>query len=168
MSSSGSTGDAHVRAEVADFLSSHHAARFKAFERKEVATIARAFLEACYVDLGLRPDLVDQEHLREALLEVLPRRLDPHAPMSARAPEVVRALLDHHFEEHSNPNAWSLDPVFDEAKGSFAGLLESGGGREKRAEKPETIERPGSKLGRNDPCPCGSGKKYKKCCGANS
>ncbi|MEA1960510.1 MAG: SEC-C metal-binding domain-containing protein [Bacillota bacterium] len=22
------------------------------------------------------------------------------------------------------------------------------------------------KVGRNDPCPCGSGKKYKKCCGA--
>ena len=26
----------------------------------------------------------------------------------------------------------------------------------------------GEKVGRNDPCPCGSGKKYKKCCGANS
>ncbi|MBM6829538.1 SEC-C domain-containing protein [Anaerotignum lactatifermentans] len=25
----------------------------------------------------------------------------------------------------------------------------------------------GQKIGRNDPCPCGSGKKYKKCCGAN-
>lgn len=25
-----------------------------------------------------------------------------------------------------------------------------------------------SKIGRNDPCPCGSGKKYKKCCGLNS
>ena len=23
------------------------------------------------------------------------------------------------------------------------------------------------KVGRNDPCPCGSGKKYKKCCGVN-
>ncbi|NQT67029.1 MAG: SEC-C domain-containing protein [Actinobacteria bacterium] len=23
-----------------------------------------------------------------------------------------------------------------------------------------------SRVGRNDPCPCGSGKKYKKCCGA--
>ncbi len=23
------------------------------------------------------------------------------------------------------------------------------------------------KIGRNDPCPCGSGKKYKKCCGVN-
>lgn len=26
----------------------------------------------------------------------------------------------------------------------------------------------GKKIGRNDPCPCGSGKKYKKCCGANA
>jgi preprotein translocase subunit SecA len=26
----------------------------------------------------------------------------------------------------------------------------------------------GAKVGRNDPCPCGSGKKYKKCCGATS
>ena len=24
-----------------------------------------------------------------------------------------------------------------------------------------------TKVGRNDPCPCGSGKKYKKCCGQN-
>jgi uncharacterized protein YecA (UPF0149 family) len=24
----------------------------------------------------------------------------------------------------------------------------------------------GKQPGRNDPCPCGSGKKYKKCCGA--
>ena len=24
-----------------------------------------------------------------------------------------------------------------------------------------------NKIGRNDPCPCGSGKKYKNCCGAN-
>jgi hypothetical protein len=28
----------------------------------------------------------------------------------------------------------------------------------------ETVVRTGPKIGRNDPCPCGSGKKYKKCC----
>jgi SEC-C motif domain protein len=33
---------------------------------------------------------------------------------------------------------------------------------------PETVVREGPKVGRNDPCPCGSGKKYKKCCGAAS
>jgi preprotein translocase subunit SecA len=32
----------------------------------------------------------------------------------------------------------------------------------------QQIVRSGAKVGRNDPCPCGSGKKYKKCCGANS
>ncbi len=30
---------------------------------------------------------------------------------------------------------------------------------------PETFVREQPKVGRNDPCPCGSGKKYKKCCG---
>ena len=29
----------------------------------------------------------------------------------------------------------------------------------------ETVVHEGPKIGRNDPCPCGSGKKYKKCCG---
>ncbi|HLK12179.1 MAG TPA: preprotein translocase subunit SecA [Candidatus Binatia bacterium] len=32
--------------------------------------------------------------------------------------------------------------------------------------KVETVRREGEKVGRNDPCPCGSGKKYKKCHGA--
>jgi preprotein translocase subunit SecA len=31
----------------------------------------------------------------------------------------------------------------------------------------QQVVRTGAKVGRNDPCPCGSGKKYKKCCGAN-
>ncbi len=31
-----------------------------------------------------------------------------------------------------------------------------------------TVKREGEKIGRNAPCPCGSGKKYKKCCGAKA
>jgi hypothetical protein len=34
------------------------------------------------------------------------------------------------------------------------------------AERPVTIVRDGPKIGRNDPCPCGSGRKYKKCHGS--
>jgi len=33
------------------------------------------------------------------------------------------------------------------------------------AAQPETFVRSTQKVGRNDPCPCGSGKKYKRCCG---
>ena len=32
--------------------------------------------------------------------------------------------------------------------------------------KPAPVRREGRKIGRNEPCPCGSGKKYKRCCGA--
>jgi preprotein translocase subunit SecA len=35
-------------------------------------------------------------------------------------------------------------------------------------QKVETIVRDIPKVGRNDPCPCGSGKKYKKCCGKSA
>ena len=36
------------------------------------------------------------------------------------------------------------------------------------ALRPEAYRRPEAKVGRNDPCPCGSGKKHKKCCGAGN
>ena len=36
-------------------------------------------------------------------------------------------------------------------------------------DRPRTVRKTASqKVGRNDPCPCGSGKKYKKCCGKNA
>ena len=41
------------------------------------------------------------------------------------------------------------------------GIIEE---QEEKPQLPEGIDL--SKVGRNDPCPCGSGKKFKKCCGA--
>lgn len=38
----------------------------------------------------------------------------------------------------------------------------------KEQKKSQTVVHEGPKIGRNDPCPCGSGKKYKKCCGARA
>lgn len=37
---------------------------------------------------------------------------------------------------------------------------------EGRAPEQATVRRNDGRVGRNDPCPCGSGRKYKKCCGA--
>ena len=34
-------------------------------------------------------------------------------------------------------------------------------------EEHKPVVNDGPKVGRNDPCPCGSGKKYKNCCGKN-
>ena len=41
------------------------------------------------------------------------------------------------------------------------------GGAKQAAKKVVLTPKRSAKVGRNDPCPCGSGKKYKNCCGAN-
>ncbi len=41
------------------------------------------------------------------------------------------------------------------------------GSTQKTVKKVTVKKDPAQKVGRNDPCPCGSGKKYKNCCGAN-
>ena len=45
----------------------------------------------------------------------------------------------------------------EESRWTYTGQLQPAG---------QTVRRETPKIGRNDPCPCGSGKKYKKCCGA--
>ena len=40
------------------------------------------------------------------------------------------------------------------------------GGAEADVQTAQPVRRQGEKIGRNAPCPCGSGKKYKRCCGA--
>jgi preprotein translocase subunit SecA len=52
--------------------------------------------------------------------------------------------------------------------GAGAAEAKSGGGPVGGASYPQQqvrVSRAGEKVGRNDPCPCGSGKKYKHCCG---
>ncbi len=52
-------------------------------------------------------------------------------------------------------------------------MVESGAGAAVKISNPDEEEETasakpsGAKVGRNDPCPCGSGKRYKKCCGAD-
>jgi preprotein translocase subunit SecA len=49
--------------------------------------------------------------------------------------------------------------------------VESAGGQAEQAsapDEPHQVRRDAPKVGRNDPCPCGSGKKYKKCHGATA
>jgi uncharacterized protein YchJ len=62
--------------------------------------------------------------------------------------------------------------TYDTSRFRLAGNLATpqgtDGGRqqEQQAPKPAPVRHTGPKLKPNDPCPCGSGKKYKKCCGS--
>ncbi len=54
--------------------------------------------------------------------------------------------------------------TFVMSRGEMAASGAMSGGGETEDGKGVTVRREGKKVGRNDPCPCGSGKKYKKCC----
>jgi uncharacterized protein len=74
--------------------------------------------------------------------------------------------------------SWPETPLTDELREEIEALMGAGAGRayhrfaaERRAaarlaRETKTVRRQVPKVGRNDPCPCGSGRKYKQCCGA--
>jgi preprotein translocase subunit SecA len=55
--------------------------------------------------------------------------------------------------------------AMEKRKKQQAEMRLSRGGQEGEQKQQQPIKRDGEKIGRNDPCPCGSGKKYKKCHG---
>jgi preprotein translocase subunit SecA len=70
----------------------------------------------------------------------------------------------------NNPAAESV-PAFAAARGQSAGAAVATAPRPARTggdDVVKTVRREEPKVGRNDPCPCGSGKKYKKCHGAGT
>lgn len=72
-------------------------------------------------------------------------------------------LLQHYKSRYLENKIFSSTTVLYKSK-AFSKTL---GIIEEDIEKPSLEGIDLSKIGRNDPCPCGSGKKFKKCCGAN-
>ena len=72
-------------------------------------------------------------------------------------------LLEHYKSRYLENKIFSSTTVLYKSK-AFSKTL---GIIEEDIEKPSLEGVDLSKIGRNDPCPCGSGKKFKKCCGAN-
>ena len=119
--------------------------------------------------LGRLEALFEDEDLRDAALysyalaapgDVTPSRMrklfarieDLAGGLSEEEGTIVGKALDDRLEAHEQP------PVFHTEE-DWEAEEEAG-----EAPPPPAVA-PAPKVGRNDPCPCGSGKKYKKCCG---
>jgi hypothetical protein len=70
-------------------------------------------------------------------------------------PNFARDLEDFQWRD------WKVKEI---AERSYWGQGQSNGGKDRQAPPAERLSSAG-RVGRNEPCPCGSGKKYKKCCG---
>ncbi|MBI4431769.1 MAG: preprotein translocase subunit SecA [Candidatus Omnitrophica bacterium] len=82
--------------------------------------------------------------------------------------ERFETVLSAAPQEMLHPEASALSPGAQGGGPASAAVpsLLSGRSEDRPESKPEPVQRRASKVGRNDPCPCGSGKKYKKCHGA--
>jgi uncharacterized protein len=101
------------------------------------------------------PELMDMTD--DAVMAAL-ARLYRHLPAETDEEREVVATLDR---EHPLKD---IDEAVEELVVTVADLCDL---TQEQRYKVETLRRDGPKLGRNDPCHCGSGRKYKQCHGAN-
>jgi preprotein translocase subunit SecA len=128
-----------------------------------------------------REHLLNMDHLKEGIgLRGYGQR-DPLVEYKKEAFDMFQETIDHLREvvveqlfrvraarEEGEPRPTAPAPRVRERGGDLAapapGPLLAAGPAPRRSPAPATPAPSGNKLGRNDPCHCGSGKKYKKCC----
>jgi len=109
--------------------------------------------QACAVR-GVPPGELTKRDLKEAMLEGM-QAFPVERKLRGRVP---RAIGDFIADLGRRGRLADGEPL-----GAYVGALREAY-LDAMEEKPRPVVRPGLKIGRNDPCPCGSGRKYKKCC----
>ena len=146
------------------------------------------------VDTSWKDHLLALDHLREGIGLRAHGQRDPKNEYKRESYELFQDMKDR-IEDTVIKTLFRLEPITEEqleelqrrrqrmapapierSSPASAGALPPGIGPSGPAPgqpggpplKPQTIVRKGEKIGRNDPCPCGSGKKYKKCHGRSA
>jgi hypothetical protein len=116
-------------------------------------------------DASATPRELDSEQVRELLRSHLPGRITGDEPWRGDVPDVLDAFLAFTATEEGLATAWDWTSAIADARGAYlAALKDSSRPRLGSAAKHAPDRRLSPKLGRNDPCFCGSGRKYKHCC----
>nr|NIL99859.1 preprotein translocase subunit SecA [Acidobacteriota bacterium]NIM64091.1 preprotein translocase subunit SecA [Acidobacteriota bacterium]NIO58234.1 preprotein translocase subunit SecA [Acidobacteriota bacterium]NIQ86456.1 preprotein translocase subunit SecA [Acidobacteriota bacterium]NIT10001.1 preprotein translocase subunit SecA [Acidobacteriota bacterium] len=165
--------------EVADKLWDPLVERYDAKEEKIGADRMREYerhLLLQIIDAAWKDHLLAMDHLKEGiglraygqkdpLIEYKRESFEMFGHTRARIEEdAVRYLFllePMTEEERARQEAQrraEQEQIFRAASQAKAGVTAKGG--------VQTVKKAGGKVGRNSPCPCGSGKKYKRCCGA--
>ncbi|MDD5085797.1 MAG: preprotein translocase subunit SecA [Candidatus Omnitrophica bacterium] len=125
---------------------------------------------------GQRDPLVEYQHEAFGLFDEMTESIKEEAIEFILKVEPVRTgevrtVLDTIEQEYVHREVQGMKEVAHASKSPeelesprHGGSLVSGA-NERPAEKLQPVKHDHPKVGRNDPCPCGSGKKYKKCCG---
>jgi preprotein translocase subunit SecA len=132
----------------------------------QYAEILRFFLLDS-LDRNWKEHLLNMDHLKEGIGLRGYGQKDPKQEYKREGFSLFQDLLFRIKENTFQPlTRLQLQVVREEEfKHEEQKDLQYAGGEEPGQEKKAPVRRAAPKVGRNDPCPCGSGKKYKQCCG---
>jgi preprotein translocase subunit SecA len=146
-----------------------HGKRETEFGKDELKSLER-FILLQIIDNQWIAHLQDMEHMKEGIGLRGYGQLDPLREYKKEGFALFEQLMDRIGEETlttlSRIQLLKKRPEEESISAKRRRAMHFSHGD--AVEKPETVRREGKKIGRNDPCPCGSGKKYKKCCGAKA
>jgi len=124
------------------------------------------------IDTRWKDHLLAMDHLKEGIGLRGYAQKNPLNEYKREAFEIFAAMMNlikiEITEYLFKIQAGKLEETVQKADGHRPRYIEHrGGGLAGNGDgKPTPVRREGRKIGRNEPCPCGSGKKYKRCCGA--
>ena len=139
---------------VGDFCTSTAFVDHPGLVREYAPEVLVAFLERACAERDVAPSDIEEADLRPALLEGV-ARLEIPGSVQKDLPALCEAFLAEMETSGRLGGGRTLGLYVRALRQPF---LDAAAGRGTTLRGPET------KLGRNDPCPCGSGRKYKKCC----
>ena len=139
---------------VGDFCGSTAFANEATPAREFAPEILVAFLEAACAARDVEPAALEAADVKPGLLEGVARIVLPES-VRAGVPELCAAFLEGMQDGGRLAGGRELAQYARALRGPY---LEAASGTTR------PIVKPAEKVGRNDPCPCGSGRKYKKCC----
>ena len=146
-----------------------HEKREQEFGKEDLKAIERYFLLQI-IDHQWVDHLQDMESMKEGIGLRGYGHLDPLREYKKEGFALFEGLMDRIKEETlvtlSRIRLMKEKPKEEELPRKRARAMQFSHGDGQG--KIETVRREGKKVGRNDPCPCGSGKKYKKCCGKSA
>jgi preprotein translocase subunit SecA len=152
------------------------------FLRAELSDLEKYVLVQVY-DSTWKDHLYSMDHLKSSIWMRSWAEKDPKTEFkregSRMFEEMLEAIEDRvtdiifkvHLESGARArNVWNVSQTSHDEVGQFAmAERQRAAAQAPQGEvKVKQIKLEEPKVGRNDPCPCGSGKKYKKCCGKNS
>ncbi|MCL4514010.1 MAG: preprotein translocase subunit SecA [Firmicutes bacterium] len=158
---------AELKARLADLATQTYSRREAEIGGEQMRTIERIILLRT-IDGKWMDHLKDMDDLREGIgLRAYGQR-EPLLEYKFEAFEMFKAMTDS-IQEDVVRYIFRVQLISEEEEAQQHRLRNIRTNRDASGtvDGTRTPVRTGPKVGRNDPCPCGSGKKYKKCCGAN-